>query len=206
MPLTSLSIFNAADPSSVAVTTACASLFFCLSPGTVLAIETNVTGYATCLVADLDVSTSQSFNAFGLVSTQALSLIEAALVNPGFDVGKPAVIIQTRDYSNGSCSAQGWTFQLLTTDGGVPVAASPAFVSGTSFVQPDAGVATNSSGVELLFNIDPTATDVRYVGIPPDAGPGAPACHWLGGSTFQYTGTARLKGGVFTIIPYPIGT
>lgn len=154
--------------STVATSGAEGLVHLCFPPGTLVAPEAQVTGYVTMLFSDVQLDQSECISQLPIFGENAWNLVTQNLDT--YDPTQSAIVVSV-DRAAGNppayCTLNGWVFSLEDLDGG-PVAAQAAYVSGVS-ISPYQW--TNTSGIAVLYNVDPAIGVVRVIGSQSDAGP-----------------------------------
>ena len=193
-PVTSGVTFQDLDDFSVmAPTDSSGYLRVCLDPGTPLAPYLQVTGYEATIFNDFNLQTSECFDQLPLLNVTIWAGLIANLTD--LDSTKAAVLVFGRSVDGASkCDLSGWTYWAIAPDGGA-VASEQSYYRGEGLGPSETG--TSSTGVALLYNIDPALLQIQVLGGQDAGSQGGSGvvegCVNVGAHAAQYTGFIHLK-------------
>ena len=201
-----LTVVDAFDPSLVAATNDCGYFHFCVAPGTEITAQIEGPDFADTLFATIAPMVSEqipSTPGLVMVCEQEIPILTVGI--PGFDATQATVFASIVNPNgipamDGGCEdPSGWSFSLVTWDGGLPIAAQHVYYSGGTAPSPNTFV-TDATGAGILFDIDATQTPARLLATRLDGG--GECANAGAGLPFQLEGQVPLVAGYFTVAPY----
>ena len=194
-PITSGITFQNLDNESMTTSTDTDGILrICVDPGTPLSPFVSADNYETTTFNDFDLTTSECFDQIPLIPATYLEELLTTVMD--FDSTKAMVVVIGRVAPGaGPCDLTGWTYWAIAPDGGA-VDAEQVYVTGTTFAKSTNG--TDSSGVAMLYNIDPNLKKVTIYG-GQDGGPGRGGPDYLencvntGLVAAEYAGTIHIQ-------------
>jgi hypothetical protein len=210
---------DAFNPTINGSTMPCGVFSYCVDPGTQLTPEFVVPGFATTVMATLNVVSDAGL---GLTAHNGLALICNAVVDglpsqqlsPPFDPSLSILYLHVTTLGIGTAcdTPSGWSFAASQLDGGL-IDAGAFFISGSAAVQTDGGTVGN--GVEILYDIDPALGSVLIAATGARLDGGQPLFLSDGGlecpnqgpiAPYEFTGLVPLLSGndEMTFFPYAV--